>query len=166
MTKRKRFLSTEMPLFEWVRKAQELTCQNYFHPKGSLNIDPEFRSAISEDLRHAKDESGRELSRYQVAARMSDYLGQEVTASMLNNWTAESHDNHRFPAAWLPAFVHGTGGQRRAVEVLSRYSGLFALPGPEALRAEIQRLDEEIKAKRDEKNKRMVFLREIEGARK
>ena len=152
-----------MPLFEWVRKAQELTSQSYFRPKGSLNIDSEFRSAISEDLRHAKDEEGRELSRYQVAARMSDYLGQEITASMLNNWTAESHENHRFPAAWLPAFVHGTGGQRRAIEILSRHSGLFALPGPEALRAEIQRIDEEIKAKKEEKYKRILFLKEIEN---
>ena len=155
-----------MPLFEWVRKAQELTNQGNFHPKGSLNIDSEFRCAISEDLRQAKDEEGRELSRYQVAARMSDYLGQEITASSLNNWTAESHENHRFPAAWLPAFVCATGGQRRAFEVLSRHSGLFALPGPEALRAEIQRIEEEIKAKREEKYKRVLFLREIEGARK
>ena len=166
MTKKKRFSSNELPLFEWIRKAQELTSQSYFHPKGSLNIDSEFRSAISEDLRHARDESGRELSRYQVAARMSDYLGREITASMLNNWTAESHENHYCPAACLPALVHATGGQRRAIEALSRHSGLFALPGPEALRAEIQRLDEEIKVKKDEKNKRMIFLKEIERGMK
>ncbi len=151
-----------MPLFEWVRKAQELASQSSFRPRGSLNIDAELRSAVSEDLRHAKDESGKELSRYQVAARMSDFMGQEITASTLNNMTAESHENHRFPAAWLPAFVHATGGQRRTMEVLSHHSGLFALPGPEALRAEIQRIDEEIKAKKEEKYKRMIFLKEIE----
>ena len=166
MTKKKRFSSNELPLFEWIRKAQELTSQSYFHPKGSLNVDSEFRSAISEDLRHARDESGQELSRYQVAARMSDYLGREITASMLNNWTAESHENHHCPATWLPALLHATGGQMRAIETLSRHSGLFALLGPEALRAEIQRLDEEIKVKKDVKSKKMIFLKEIERGTK
>jgi hypothetical protein len=162
MTKKKRILSNEMPLFEWLQKAKELACQTSFQPKGSLNIDNELKAAISEDLRHAEDDSGREISRYQVAARMSDFLGQEVTVSMLNNWTAESHENHRFPAAWLPAFVHGTGGQRRTIETLSRHCGLFALPGPEALRAEIQKIEEEIKAKSKEKSKRMLLLKEID----
>jgi len=164
MTKKKRILSSEMPLFEFMKKAQELTKEADNLPaRGSLNIDSEFRSALSEDLRHATNPiTGREFSRYEVAGRMSDFWGQEITASMLNNFTAESHDGHRFPAAWMPTFVYGTGGQRRTLEMLVRHSGLFALPGPEALRAEIQRIDEEIKGKREEKNKRMNLLKEIE----
>jgi len=40
---------------------------------------------------------------------------------------------------------------------------VFVLPGPEALRAEIQRIDEEIVGKQTEKRKRMLFLKEMEA---
>ena len=99
--------------------------------------------------------------RTQKAARMSELLGCEITAGTLNNYTAEAHDKHRFPCQYLPAFVVATGGQRRAFDVLSRHAGLFALPGADALRAEIQRIDEDIKHKREEKLKRLLFLKEI-----
>lgn len=150
-------------IFDWLKKAEELSSQTENPPQGSLDIDSELRAAVSEDIKHAKDSTGKFLSRYEVAARMSELAGQEITASMLYNWTAEAHEKHRFPAQFLPAFIIATGGQRRVFEVLSRKSGLFALPGPEALRAEIQRIDEEIKKKKEEKQKRVVFLREIEG---
>jgi len=39
---------------------------------------------------------------------------------------------------------------------------LFCL-GPEALRAEIQRIEEEINRKQTEKRKRLVFLKEMES---
>ena len=152
-------------LFDWVRKAEALTRQTVNPPMGSLDVDAEFRAAVSTDLRNAKDATGRELSRFEVAARMSELTGNEITASMLNNYTAEAHDKHRFPCQFLPAFVIATGGQRRAFEVLSRHAGLFALPGAEALRAEIQRLDEDMKAIKGEKHKRQMYLHEIEGKR-
>jgi len=128
---------------------------------GSLDIQAEIRAAVSYDLKHAHDATGRELSRYEVAARMSELIGQEITKSMLDNWSAESHDRHRFPCEFLPAFIHATGG-RNVFDVLSRRAGLFALPGPEALRAEIRRLDEDIKEKQADKRKRVNFLKEIE----
>ncbi len=130
--------------------------------EGSLSIEKEFKAALAEDLRHAHDEYDREISRAQVAARMTDLLGEEITLSILNNWTATSHP-HCMYADYLPAFVRATGGQRRAVEVLSRHSGLFMLPGPEALRAEIQRIDESMQKMKIEKQKRILFLKELEG---
>lgn len=39
-------------------------------------------------------------------------------------------------ALWMSAVI-ATGGQRRAFELLSSKSGLFAMPGAEALRAEM-----------------------------
>jgi len=152
-------LSLQPTLFELLQEAKTISSPINF--KGGLDIDTELRASLSADLRHAADERGRDLSRAEVAARMSDLTGQEITLSMLNNWTAEAHEKHRFPAAYLPAFVHATGGQARAFEVLSRYSGRFALPGPEALRAEIQRLDEEENRIRAEKKKRRLFLKEM-----
>lgn len=161
MTKKKKELSEQPNLFEWVKRAAELSRQINTPSKGSLDIDKELRAALSDDIKHACDENGRELSRAEVAARMTDLTGDEITLSMLNNWTAPSHP-HSIPAKWMPAFISATGGQRRSTEVMSRHSGLFLLPGPEALRAEIQRIDEEIKIKKEEKQKRIMFLKEIE----
>lgn len=154
---------SEHPLFDYIKKAEELSRQSNNSFNGTLDVDTELRAAISADIKHAIVPcTGRELSRYEIAARMSELVGQEITKSQLDNWTAEAHDKHRFPAQYLPAFVIATGGQRRAFEALSRKSGLFALPGPEALRAEIQRLDEQEKRIKAEKHKRKLFLKEIE----
>jgi len=161
MTKKKKDLS-QPSLFDWIREAEQISRLSDNPPLGSLDIDSEFRAAVTQDLKHALDPAtGRELSRAEVAARMSDLTGQDITSSMLYNWTAESHDRHRMPCIYLPAFVLATGGQRRASETLTRKAGLFALPGPEALRAEIQRLDEEISLKKNEKRKRLLFLSQL-----
>jgi hypothetical protein len=148
-------IDNQLNIFEWCRGNQGPTKNEQSPPDGGLDIDSEFRAAVSRDIK------GCPSSHYQIAARMSELVGQEITESMLYSWTAESKDRHRFPCQFLPAFVIATG-QRRTFEVLSRKSGLFALPVPEALRAEIQKLDEEIRAKREEKGKRVLLLREIE----
>ncbi|HBE45711.1 MAG TPA: hypothetical protein DDW17_09815 [Deltaproteobacteria bacterium] len=160
MTKQKKQLSqyNQPTLFDFIRESTKNHIAN-----SSLSIEKEFKAALSDDLRHAHDEYGREISRAQIAARMTDYLGEEITLSTLNNWTATSHP-HNMPANYLPAFVKATGGQRRAIEVLSRHSGLFMLPGPEALRAEIQQINEELQRLKIERQKRLLFLKEIEKA--
>jgi len=159
MTKKNKKLSYDQPsLFDFIKKTADSTV------KGSLSIEKEFKAALSDDLSHTCDESGKEISRATVAARMTDYLGEEISLSAVNNWTAASHP-HTMPAAYLPAFVRATGGQRSAVEVLSRHSGLFMLPGPEALRAEIQRFDEIARQAKSEIQKRRIYLKEIERRR-
>ena len=46
------------------------------------------------------------LSRVQVAGEMSHLIGDvEVTRFMLDTWTAESKEGHRFPAEYLPGFL-------------------------------------------------------------
>lgn len=123
---------------------------------GSFDIDRQLRAAISEALKHSP------LSRWQVAARMSELTGNEITKAMLDSWTAESKEDHRFPAIFLPAFCEATGCSE-PLRLLGKLVGVFVLPGPEALRAEIQRIEEEINKKQTEKRKRMVFLKEMEG---
>ncbi len=152
-------------IFEYLKKlSEEIAAPSARNDRqsGSLDIDSELRAAVSEDIKYAKNSTGKELSRYEIASEMSELTGQDISKNMLDNWSAESHEKHRFPAQFLPAFVIATGGQRRVFEVISRRSGLFALPGPEALRAEIQRLEDEIKRKKAEKQKREIFLREME----
>lgn len=122
---------------------------------GSMDIDSRFRAAISEALKACR------LSRFGVAARMSELTGTEITKSMLDSWTAESKENHRFPAIYLPAFCEATGNHE-PLRMLSSLVGVFILPGPEALRAEIRRIEEEIEKKQHERRKRLLFLREME----
>jgi len=126
---------------------------------GSLDMDKQFREIISEALRGCCP-----LSRYQVAARMSELLGQDITKTMLDSWTAESKEQHRFPAVFLPAFCEAVGSTE-PIRMIGRRVGVFVLPGPEALRAEIQRIEEEINRKQAEKRRRMIFLKEMEGER-
>lgn len=70
---------------------------------GSFNITQQLRELVSEGLKQSS------LSRYGVAARMSELLGAEITKSMLDSWTAESKEAHRFPAEFLPAFCEAVG---------------------------------------------------------
>lgn len=156
--KRQKIVSGQGSLFDILRETVD---NGNTRHKGSLDITTEFKEALSEDLRYAHDEQGREISRAQVAARMTDYLGQEVSLSTINNWTAQSHP-HELPGKWLPAWVHATNG-RLAAQVISKHSGLFMLPGPEAIRAEIRKRDEIMETTRKEKQEWVVLLKKLEG---
>ncbi|HBJ88013.1 MAG TPA: hypothetical protein DDZ88_29985 [Verrucomicrobiales bacterium] len=160
MTKmRKKIDINQGSIFDILRQAQDGNLSlGENAAAGSLDIDRQFREAVSLDLK------GCPLSRYGVAGKMSELLGQDITAAMLNSWTAESHNGHRFPAIFLPAFCAATG-QSRAMQLVGRASGSFLLPGSDALRAEIRRLDEEIASKQCEKKKRLMFLKEVETKR-
>lgn len=126
--------------------------------EGTFDIDRPFREAISAALK------GCPLSRWQVAARMSELTGTDITKSMLDSWTAESKEQHRFPAIYLPAFCEAVGSSE-PLKMLGRLVGVYILPGPEALRAEIQRLCEQETKIKQEKRKRLFFLKELEGER-
>lgn len=141
-------------LFDILKNYQEEN--SVARPAGSFDIDRRFREEISLALKQCP------LSRWQVAARMSELTGQEITKAMLDSWTAESKEAHRFPAIFLPAFCEAVGCSE-PLRMLGKLVGVFVLPGPEALRAEIQRIEEEINRKQNEKRKRMMFLREIEA---
>lgn len=123
--------------------------------EGSLNMREPLRLALATALRRCS------LSRWEVAGKMSHLLGCEITKFMLDAWTAESKDGHRFPAEYLPAFCQVTG-DRETLTALAEAAGLFAMPGPDALRSEIQKLDEEVKRISLEKRKRLQFLKEME----
>src|SRR5574340_1493753 len=147
-------------IFEHLTRMQEQARQQTCVSTGSCAIDAELRAAIFQDLKHATNQSGRELSRYEIAARMSELAGEEITYSMLCNWAADSHDHHNMPAKYMSAFILVTGG-RRAIDVISKHAGIFTLPGPDALRAEIRRIDEDINRKQQEKKKRELLLEEV-----
>lgn len=144
-------------LFDLIQE-QEQQSHDHHPAPGRLCIDRPFREAISAALKACP------LSRYQVAARMSESCDTDITKTMLDSWTAESKEQHRFPAVFLPAFCEAVGSSD-PLRLLGRQIGAFVLPGSEALRAEIRRLEEEIGQKQAEKRRRTIFLKELEAPR-
>ena len=104
---------------------------------------------------------GCSLSRWEIAGKMSHLLGAEVSKFSLDAWTAESKEGHRMPAEYLPAFCQVTGDQG-PLRILAEVAGLYALPGPDALRSEIRKLEEDSKRINQERRKRELFLKEME----
>lgn len=142
----------QLSLFEIIQKQKN----NKINNLGGLNIVSEFNQIISRCI------SRSNLSRYQITSQMSELLNQEITVNMLNGWTADSHDQHRFPAVFLPAFCQVVKSYE-PIQFLAEKMGLFLLPGEEALRSEIQKLEENINELTKEKEKRLYFLSEIEN---
>jgi hypothetical protein len=125
---------------------------------GTLHVQNTIKALLSRALK----ETSR--SRYEVAARMSELLGQEITKAMLDAWTAESKEYHRFPAEFIPAFCEAAGN-RDLLTFLAEKTGAFCLPGPDALRAEVKRIEEQIEGLHQERRKRLLFLKEMGGER-
>lgn len=102
--------------------------------------------AISEALKA----SGR--SRAEIAAEMSDYLGDTVTEQMLHQYAAPSNERHTIPAHRLLALYSVTGDARLINAVLAG-SGLIAVADKyevlirrELAKEARERLDREIAA--------------------
>ena len=157
MPKRKpKIDSRQMSLFDIVRQASEAPKAQA--QEGELDIANVLGLSLVEAIRNCP------LSRHQIAGEMSHLLGVEVTKTTIDTWTAESKERHRIPAEYLPAFCRATGS-REPIRLLAERGDMFAMPGPEALRAEIQRLTEEEAKARAEKRKRIRFLEEMEDKR-
>lgn len=154
MTKLKNKIDTnQLSLFDVIKTFNDQKPAT--KPAGSFDIDRQFREAVSLALKQCP------LSRYDVVARMSELCGMDISKAMLDSWTADSKEQHRFPAIYLPAFCEVTGSSE-PLKLLGSLTGVFVMPGPDALRAEIQRIEEEIGKKQAEKKKRLVFLKEME----
>lgn len=150
--KRKRIDDRQLNLFDYIKQLQ--ACEKKT-TEGTLNICEPLRLALNQALKESN------LSRHQVAGEMSHLLGISITKWMIDAWTAESKNSHRMPAEYVPAFCEVTKF-RLPLSILNEAAGIFALPGPDALRSEIQRWDEKEKTARSEKRKRQMFLKEME----
>jgi hypothetical protein len=151
----------QLSLFEAAVRA-ELAAQTEPLP-GSLNIKFPVIASLTSALRH----SGK--SREQIADEMTVYLGEEITVHMINAWVCQSKENHRFPLEYLPAFRKATNNLE-ALNVTSRACGAFTLRGPDALRADIRKLDEQKQANKEkdraleaEKKRLETLLQEVEA---
>lgn len=126
MTRRKRDTRT-LDLFETPRPAPAAP--------GGLDVDRELRHLVSRVLKETPH------SRYEVAARMSELLGVDVTVHQLNAWTAESRDGWRFPLSYLPA-LEVACDTLALTEWIAGKRGCALLVGEETLFAELGRLQQ------------------------
>jgi len=122
---------------------------------GRLCVSARLQAAIRAAVKSAPK------SRETIADEMAELTGSAISVHQINNWTAESHP-HRMPAELVPAFCEATGSIE-PLRVLAEAAGVFTLPGADALRAEVQKLDEQAKRIAAEKRKRLLFLQEMEA---
>lgn len=152
----------QLSLFEVVIR-QEIEAARTQTVPGSLNVKHQLVAALKSALRHA----GK--SRETIADEMTLYTGEDITVDMINTWVAQSKKKHRFPLEYLPAFRRATENLD-ALNVVSQACGAFTLRGPDALRADIRKLDEKRQAKKEEekaleaeKKRLETLLHEVEG---
>jgi len=101
---------------------------------GALDVGLQVRHLISDLLKVCP------LKRFEIAARMSELLGHEITKHQLDSWTAESLEGWRFPLEYLPAFE--VACETHAITAwLADLRGCKVLVGKEALDAEIGKLE-------------------------
>jgi hypothetical protein len=137
----------QISLFDFIKEGAQ---KNMELKPGSFNISNQLCGELSEGLRQAG------VSRYEVAARMSELVGVEISKSQLDSWTAESKEAHRFPAEYLPAFVAITG-YKEPLRLMARLCQCHLVESKEAILTELGRLNQ---AKR-EINKREKDLQNL-----
>ena len=111
---------------------------------GSMDYRREVALVMSEAIKKAP------CDRIDIAARMTRYLGEEITLSMLNTWTAESRDEHMPNFVRAIAFDRATEQNALACFFAAKLGGQI-LWGKDALLAELVRMDRdetELKARR------------------
>lgn len=153
MTKtRKRIVNpNQMSLLDYLQQERDVRADQ---TPGRLNVNARLQAAIREAVKRAPK------SRETIADEMTDLVGQGITVHQINNWTAESHP-HRIPAELLPAFCMSTGSME-PMRVLAEAAGVFTLPPPDALRADVQKLREQKRDIEGEIRRAELFLKEME----
>lgn len=119
------------------------------------DLEEKVRRSLAEGIHRSP------LSRWQLAGEVSSLLGREISKHMVDKYTSAEAPHHCPPD--VLAAICRVLGWREPLCLLSEAAGLFCLPGPEALRAEIRRLEEAERKARSEKKKREAFLAQMEG---
>lgn len=155
MTKnKKRFAVPENQVSLFDLLSQKIDTPATIPREGSCNIHEKIRQAITDALKNCTK------SRWQIAGDMSHLVGEEISIHQLNAWAAESK-SHKLPSDYVAAFCRATENYE-LLTIQAAAAGMFILPGSEALRAEVQRFDEQSRRALSEKKRRLLLLHEIE----
>lgn len=98
------------------------------------------------------------LTIYQIAARMAELIGVEITVHQLHAWTAPSRDSWRFPLEYVPAFEAATETHSITAWLAGVRGGQLQI-GRDVLHAELGRLERQ----RDEAARKIKQLKNIMG---
>lgn len=170
MSKSRPKIDNQSSIFDMLK---QLSTTNKPTIKGELSVIERLRGALRSAVK------GSLLSRDQIADEMSHLCGQGITKQVIDSWTREDQQDtgsdgsvrsgvsdgktirRHIPAEYLPAFCKVTHSLE-PLRIMTEAAGFFLSPGPDALRAEIQRLDEEIRDAQTQKRVRVAFLKEME----
>lgn len=124
---------------------RQMSFDDYFVVPTPAKVRPGSISGFDAELRQALSQSLKEnpLSRYEVAAKMSEMLGDDVSKNMLDAYTAESRETHQISVVRLVAMILAT----RDYDLLAMVAGKVGcrlLVGEEAVAAEVGFIDQEI----------------------
>jgi hypothetical protein len=92
---------------------------------GAADDDATTRGILADAIKKSQ------LSREQVAERMSWLTSRQISASMLFDFTAESKASHRFPFAWARAFCVAVNDWR-LLDHMADLAGFILLPKSDA----------------------------------
>lgn len=101
-------------------------------------------SNVSHEISHIMSEALKlcTYDRYEVAMRMSQYLGEDVSKNMLDAYSAESREDHKISLQRALAFDFATD-TRALLDFFSSKQGCLVLVGKDALLAKLGKLDEQ-----------------------
>lgn len=106
---------------------------------GGLDVGLSLRHLLSDLLKACPS------SRHQIAARMAELTGHDISKHQLDAWTAESREGWRFPLEYLPALEAAL--ETHAVTAwIADLRGATVLVGKDALLAELGKVE---RAKQD-----------------
>lgn len=121
---------------------------------GALDIDSELRHLLGDLMKQSP------LNRHQIAARMSELVGHDITKTQLDTWTADSREGWRFPVAYLPAFEAALE-THDLLAWLADLRGARLSVGREALEAQLGKLE----TMKDQLKKQEAAIKKLLGER-
>lgn len=148
-------LENQTSLFDMI---EEINPHKFATPEFQVETKP-LGLRIKESISEAIKNSG--LKRYDIAGRMSEHLGLEITESMLNSYTAESKEGYRMPAEYFPIFCKITQDYT-VMEILVAAAGGRMVKSEEIYYLEIGRLQQ---AEKSIQQKRSQLHREWQRSR-
>jgi hypothetical protein len=144
-------LSNQMSLFDIMLSTQQT--KNEPAP-GSLAVGQQIRQFLSAALKNTA------IKRWEVAGRMSEYTGAEISESMLNAWTAESKEGYRFPLEYLPAFCWATGDYD-LLEIVTKACGCYIVKSEEVALLELARLEQAERTIQNRKKQVREYMKKV-----
>lgn len=158
MAKMKRKIDTgmekQMSIFDMLEDIETKKTQG--PAPGSLNMGAQIKNALTAALK------GAGLKRWEIAGRMSDYISTEITESMLNSWTADSKEGHRFPLEYIAAFCWATGDYT-VIKMVAQGCGCHLTMGREVVLLQMARLSDMRRRIDREEEKMLAYLDKMES---